>query len=60
MERAGLFPIRRLRVESRSKKGKFYIVEVFKNGKYECTCPAGTFKNFCKHKKKIAEFLDEI
>lgn len=57
LKKFGLAPVKKFKVESRTKKGKFYIVEVYFNGSLECNCVAGQFKRECYHKKKVKLWL---
>jgi len=53
------FPLYRFKVESRTKAGKFYTVELYRNGKFLCDCPANCFQKIeCYHIKKVKSQLN--
>lgn len=43
------------KVESDSKKGKFYLVDIQKPG---CECPAFKFRKWCKHLEAVNNYLE--
>ena len=48
------------RVASETSEGTMYDVNE-KNGKYYCSCPAGSFqKRECKHKRWVKEFYEDL
>lgn len=51
LDKAGLLPIYRFKVRSKSEQGKFHIIEVFSDGHSECDCVAGSYKQPCRHIK---------
>jgi len=64
------FPVRSFKVASKSRKGKFHIVELWSDGTLVCgatseydiygdfeVCMAGFYRNSCNHKKRVKEFL---
>jgi len=60
LNRAGLAPTSRLRVPSRSDRGKFHIVGIFADDHLECDCPKSVYKQGeCRHieivKKKLCQ-----
>ncbi len=46
----------RWRVKSKSKPGKFHIVEVYSDGQYRCDCTAGIYLRECSHKIKVKRY----
>ena len=48
---------RRFEVQSRTKKGLYYIVQETED-KLECNCPAGLRDMNCNHKDIIRKFLN--
>lgn len=51
--------IAKFRVPSKSEKGKFHIVRMFKNRELECDCIAGQFRQECSHIRKVKEKLSK-
>jgi len=47
------------RVESKSKKGKYYNVSLHSNGYLDCDCVAGSMKNICSHQKSFIKWIIE-
>jgi len=47
------------RVQSKSKKGKYYNVSLHSNGYLDCSCVAGEMKNICGHQKKFIKWIIE-
>jgi hypothetical protein len=43
------------KVESDSKKGKFYLVDI---SKPNCECPAFKFRKWCKHLEAVNNYLE--
>lgn len=60
LDRAGLAPISRFKVPSKSEKGEFHIVEVFSDGHLECDCVAGNYKQPCRHIKTVKAHLKNV
>lgn len=52
-----LKPIRQWKLESKSEKGVYRIVEELAGGKLTCTCPAGSFNAECRHKRIVRNKL---
>lgn len=48
---------RKFEVQSRSKKGIYYIVQEIENN-LECNCPSGLRNKNCNHKDIIKKFLN--
>lgn len=46
----------KFKVESSSKKGKFYVIDLEKK---TCSCPAFIFRKSCKHLIAVQEFAAE-
>lgn len=51
LDKAGLAPIYRFKVPSKSEPKKFHIIEVFKDGHSECDCVASSYNQPCRHIK---------
>lgn len=51
LQEQGLWPIAELDLPSKSEKGKYHKVKLFKNGKMECDCLAGSFNRICSHQE---------
>lgn len=49
LDKAGLAPISRFKIQSNSELGKFHIVKVFRDGHLECDCNAGRHNQPCRH-----------
>lgn len=46
------------KVESKSKKGKYYIVSLHSNGYLDCSCVASQMKaGVCSHKKTFVNWI---
>jgi len=58
LDKAGLAPVYKFKVESKSEKGKFHIVKVYKDERIECNCFAGLMKQSCGHSEIVKKHLE--
>jgi len=53
-----LYPVRKIRVPSRSENGEFHIVEIYQNGEMKCDCPFSVFKKKdCRHIQLVKNYV---
>ena len=60
LDKAGLKPIYKFKIRSKSHKDKIHIVELYKDGSLKCDCPKSVYKQGeCSHKKQAKEIIEK-
>lgn len=59
LDKAGLSPVSKFKVPSKSKPKEFHVVEMFADNHLECNCISGGYKQPCSHKKIIKAYLNK-
>lgn len=60
LDKAGLKPIFKFKIRSKSDKKIVHIVELYKDGSLKCDCPKSTYKQGeCNHIKVVKEYIQK-